>query len=224
MESQRGVYFRREDYASFPIRLLVDVLDLLIFALSCCVLAFLVAVAVPEPRLAFNFILSGFGAIAVLYFVVLKRSRFRTVGYRIGKVRIVGVDGDRPGYWPLIVRMMFGALGPFNWLVDVTWLSQDANRQALRDKFANTYVVRLKAEVAGDGPITFRLLFDLWPSRSFFVKLKPPQPQLDFTGLTMRPEFSVSIERAPENCRFPSGRRSPMGCRSGVRAYAARSA
>jgi uncharacterized RDD family membrane protein YckC len=156
MDSQRGVYFQREDYASFPVRLLVDIIDFVVFALLAAVLAVLIAFVVPEPRLAVDLTLSGSAAVAVLYFVILKRSSFRTVGYRVGKVRIVGLDGGRPGYWPLIVRMMFGALGPFNWLVDLTWLSQDANRQALRDKFANTYVVRLRAQPAGEGPIAYR--------------------------------------------------------------------
>jgi hypothetical protein len=51
---------------------------------------------------------------------------------------------------------MFGVLGPLNWLIDLIWLSSDANRQALRDKSANTYVVKAKAQAAGQGRIVIR--------------------------------------------------------------------
>ena len=36
------------------------------------------------------------------------------------------------------------------------WLSNDSNRQAMRDKFAYTYVVKVKAQAAGNGRIVFR--------------------------------------------------------------------
>jgi hypothetical protein len=66
------------------------------------------------------------------------------------------LDGQAPGYTALTLRMMFGILGPLNWLLDLLWLSNDTNRQALRDKFANTYVVKLNAQAAGSGRIVFR--------------------------------------------------------------------
>jgi len=50
---------------------------------------------------------------------------------------------------------MFGMLGPLNWLIDLTWLSSDANRQALRDKFAGTYVIHANALPAGTGRLGF---------------------------------------------------------------------
>jgi hypothetical protein len=40
---------------------------------------------------------------------------------------------------------MFLFLGPFNYVADLIWLSGDPQRQALRDKFTQTYVVRKKA-------------------------------------------------------------------------------
>jgi len=93
---------------------------------------------------------------ALLYFVVLKRSRFRTLGYRVGGVKIVGLDGRVPGYPSLVLRLLFGMLGPLNWLVDLAWLSNDTHRQALRDKLASTYVVKRNAQAAGEGKIVFR--------------------------------------------------------------------
>ena len=56
----------------------------------------------------------------------------------------------------LTFRLMFGVLGPLNWMVDLLWLSGDPHRQALRDKLAGTYVVRKTAEPAGTGKIVRR--------------------------------------------------------------------
>jgi uncharacterized RDD family membrane protein YckC len=94
--------------------------------------------------------------IVMSYMVVLKRSRFRTLGYRLGGVKIVGLDGGPPSYPSLLLRFTFTALGPLNWCIDLLWLSHDPHRQALRDKFANTYVIRTDAQPAGEGRIVLR--------------------------------------------------------------------
>lgn len=156
MKTADGVYFRREDYAPFWVRLLVDVIDVLMFGALCSALTIPVLITAPFNRTTVNLILLMFVAIAFFYFVILKRSRFRTLGYRVGRVRIVALNGQTPGYAALTLRMMFGMLGPLTWLIDLTWLLNDTNRQALRDKFAKTYVVKARAEVAGTGRIVFR--------------------------------------------------------------------
>jgi hypothetical protein len=43
-----------------------------------------------------------------------------------------------------------------NWLLDLFWLSGDPHRQALRDKFAQTYVVKRTAIPVGAGKLVFR--------------------------------------------------------------------
>ena len=50
-------------------------------------------------------------------------------------------------------------LGPIYWLLDICWLSGDQQRQALLDKLAGTYVVRLHAEPAGAGTFTLQQCF-----------------------------------------------------------------
>jgi uncharacterized RDD family membrane protein YckC len=156
MTSEKGVFFRREDYASFPLRVLVDVLDSVVFVALCAALTAPMILFLPGDRSSLNLILLTWVVVALLYFIILKRSRFRTLGYRVGRVRIVDLKGRVPGYWSLFVRLLFGTVGPMNWLLDLTWLSNDAHRQALRDKFAHTYVVRATAQIAGEGPIVFR--------------------------------------------------------------------
>jgi uncharacterized RDD family membrane protein YckC len=154
---ERGVFFRREDYAPFWKRVLVDLLDLLVFGIIFILLALPVSLLFDGvTRTWLNVITAMFAASLMLYFVVLKRSPFRTAGYRLFNVRIVGLDGNPPGYWALTVRLAFGFFGPLNWLLDLIWLSNDPHRQALRDKFANTYVIKAGAAPSGTGPIAMQ--------------------------------------------------------------------
>jgi uncharacterized RDD family membrane protein YckC len=101
-------------------------------------------------------LLLGWVAILFAYFVIFKRSRFGTVGYRVFKVRIVGLDGQPPSLGSLTLRWSFMALGPLNYLLDLLWLSSDPHRQAVRDKFAHTYVVKQGAEPAGTAKVIYR--------------------------------------------------------------------
>jgi uncharacterized RDD family membrane protein YckC len=90
------------------------------------------------------------------YFVLLKHSKFGTVGYRIGHVRIVNLQGNNPSVYSLTLRLIFAVIGPLNILLDLLWIPSDPHRQSLRDKFASTYVVKRNAQVAGRGEIIFR--------------------------------------------------------------------
>jgi uncharacterized RDD family membrane protein YckC len=103
-----------------------------------------------------DIVLLSLAAVFFCYFVLLKASKIGTLGYRVGRVKIVGPDGRRPGLVPLTLRLMFMTLGPLNYVIDVVWLSSDSHRQALRDKFAQTWVVNRKAEVIGTGPLLCR--------------------------------------------------------------------
>ena len=156
MTATTGVYFRREDYASFWVRALVDVIDFSILGAFCAGLAIVMLMIFPPDRSTVNLILLASSAAGNLYFVVLKHSRLRTFGYRVGRIKIVGSDGNLPSYNSLVWRSLFGLLGPLNWL-DSIWLVNDKHSQALRDKFAGTYVVKTDARPAGGGKTVFRL-------------------------------------------------------------------
>jgi uncharacterized RDD family membrane protein YckC len=144
----QAVYYRYEDYAGFWRRIFVDLIDLVV-VFTVCTLTVFAAWTLSSSGTTTKIILLACAAFAYAYFVPLKRSRFRTVGYRIGGVRVVGMDGDRAGWFALTLRFLFAALGPMNWFVDLGWLSGDPHRQSLRDKFAQTYVVKVQAKPAG---------------------------------------------------------------------------
>jgi uncharacterized RDD family membrane protein YckC len=149
-----GIYYRHDAYASFWLRLLVDLIDALTAGVLCCVAILALSAFVP-PRL----ILFVCAAIWFCYFVLLKRSRGGTVGYRLCGVRIVALDGQRAGLIPLTIRMLFMLFGPFNYLLDLVWMANEPQRQAFRDKLADTYVVKKNAVPAGSGMLNYRVYF-----------------------------------------------------------------
>jgi hypothetical protein len=73
--------------------------------------------------------------------------------------RVIVANGSYPSF--------VGSSEVLNALVDLLWLTGDANRQAVRDKFAGTYVIRLDAAPAGTGPIRIRP-YMFWGMTFFF--------------------------------------------------------
>jgi len=107
--------------------------------------------------------------------VLLKRSKFRTVGYVVAGAKIVNLKGERPSILSLFGRLLFAFVGPLNALIDLFWLTGDVDRQALRDKFASTYVVKRNAIPAGTGTIVFRT-YMFWGMTFLFKEVKRGAP------------------------------------------------
>jgi uncharacterized RDD family membrane protein YckC len=170
VELGQGVYYRREDYAGVWRRLLIEGIDFSVaFALSLGLTIFLLIILAsgndPEETLAAHWrwiLLTVWPAVWFAYLVILKRTRFRTLGYLIGGARIVNLQGKIPGIGPLTVRLAFATIGPINVIIDLFWMTGDDNRQALRDKFAGTYVIKKAAEPAGQGKIVYRNYSFYW--------------------------------------------------------------
>jgi hypothetical protein len=149
-----AVYYRAEDYLGVMKRLLVDFVDAGLAAAVSWIITFVVVVISPS----YNTVLMSmivWGAVWTLYFVVLKGSRFRTLGYVLAGARIVNFRGERPGRLALLGRLAFLVFGPTNFVIDLLWVSSDPCGQALRDKFAHTFVVRKDAVPAGTGRIGY---------------------------------------------------------------------
>jgi len=168
-----GVYFLPEDYASFWLRVLVDVMDAMAIGGAWCLVAIVLFTIFPFNTMTLKLTLAICAVVAFCYLVVLKRSKIGTVGYRIGGVRIVGPDGQRASISALTFRMLLVPLGPLNWFLDLAWLSGDKHRQALRDKLAHTYVVKAKAAPVGTGKIIFRY-YDIFGFNFLFQEIEVP--------------------------------------------------
>ena len=151
----QGVYYHYDDYASVWRRLLIEVIDTIVavtisIGISALLLAFL-----PQDDLLGWALLATWAITWFVYFVALKRTRIRTLGYIISGVRIVNLQGEHPGLLSLSTRLVFAMLGPFNMAIDLFWIPSDGRKQALRDKFAHTYVIKKDAQPAGKGQVVY---------------------------------------------------------------------
>ncbi|HYP08034.1 MAG TPA: RDD family protein [Bryobacteraceae bacterium] len=156
MTDSQGVYFRLEDYASLGRRLIAAAIDGVVLGLICLGAMVAILGSLGFNRATLNAAIVVLLSILFCYGVLLKRSRYRTLGYRIAGVKVVGLDGKRAACSALAMRLLFLPLGPLNWIVDLAWVSGDPHRQSLRDKLAHTYVVKVGAEPIGSGPVLFR--------------------------------------------------------------------
>jgi uncharacterized RDD family membrane protein YckC len=173
MKTADGVYFLHDDYASFWRRLLIVVIDASAIGAAWSVVAVILLTTFPFNRMTLNLTLAIFAVVAFWYLIILKRSKIGTAGYRMGGVRIVGLDGQTASLSALTSGMLLVPLGPFIWFLDFAWLSGDQHRQTLGDKLAHTYVVKAKAAPVGTGKIVVRhyeiLFFNL-----LFQEIKVP--------------------------------------------------
>jgi len=153
-----GVYYSESDYAGLGRRLLILIID------GCVLGAICFALVVGFLYVDYAYFADGrfftfewyFGiclGINFVYLVILKPSRFRTLGYILTGVRIVTLQGTRPTFWQMTWRFLLWVFGPFNILVDVFWIGGDDHKQSIRDKFAYTYVIRKAATPVGGGVI-----------------------------------------------------------------------
>ena len=157
--SLQAVWFFPSDYVGFWRRLAVELVDGVVIVVVLLVVTATVVLLDPAEELndaTLAVLVSGWAVFIYGYFVVLKRSRVNTVGYRLARVRIVDAYGRPPGHGALTLRLSFGLLGPFNVILDMLWIPSDRHKQAPRDKFAHTYVVKANAEPAGPARVVFR--------------------------------------------------------------------
>lgn len=148
-------FYRHSDYIGVFRRLLIDIIDTTLVVIASLIVTALALAVVPEPMSYFA-ILAGCMLIWFAYFVILKHHA-RTLGYILTGARIVNGRGERPSYIALTGRLAFALFGPVNFLLDLLWVSSDPCGQAMRDKFAHTYVVKNTAVPAGQALAVYRV-------------------------------------------------------------------
>jgi uncharacterized RDD family membrane protein YckC len=145
-----GVYFAPDDYVGIGRRIIIFLVDALVLATALFFLATLWSIVLGR----FQGVLMVTALLLVwLYEVVLKRSDFRTVGYRLAGCRIVDLHGQRPSLFALTFRWLLWTFGPSVLLFDLMWSGIDDDRQTLRDRYAGTCLIKHSAVPIGTGEI-----------------------------------------------------------------------
>ena len=146
----RGVYYAPDDYASAGRRVLIFLIDSLVLGLLllAIVVGWIVIRGRPPIVLTLTILM-----VTWVYVVACKRSPLRTVGYWLWDCRLVDLQGRTPSLFSLTVRSLLWMFGPFNLLFDLLWCGIDDDRQTLRDRFAQTCLIRNGAVPIGEGEV-----------------------------------------------------------------------
>jgi uncharacterized RDD family membrane protein YckC len=168
---ETGVYYSSQDLAGFWVRVAVLAIDLALVG-AAVLLLFLTNELAGLPEAAVN---TAALAVAWAYLAGLKAGPKGTLGYQALGLRLVGLSGEPATLAQCTLRFMFLFFGPLNGFVDSLWLASDPNRQALRDKFARTYVIRAGALPAGSGPIVYTNYF-IAALSFLFAEVRRPDP------------------------------------------------
>jgi uncharacterized RDD family membrane protein YckC len=151
-----GVYYLNEDYIGLGKRLLILAVDFCVIALGAWITDLLWH-SLPPNETATMVLGWGFPVSVLVYLTAIKASDIRTLGYRLIGVKVVTFKGKRPSVLRMIFRLFIWLLGPLNIVMDLIWVGIDQDRQALRDRFAGTCVVKVNASPIREAPIHLSL-------------------------------------------------------------------
>jgi len=170
--ARHGVLYQPGDYLGFWKRVLISVVDVGVVLVSAVILGMVAEALLGLDPEAENDVLvfAILGIVAVTYLIFLKRSAARTIGYRLFRARIVNLRGETPTVWQMLQRLGFVTFGPGNYIIDLAWIGQEGTKQALRDKWAGTYVIRAEAEPRAEGDVE-TALHDLLGFSVFFEEV-----------------------------------------------------
>ena len=146
-----GVYFAADDYIGVGRRLLMVCVDTVVLGLMVWMLSSVwVHLFGNYERFAGVVVLAAW-----LYLVPLKRSAWRTIGYRVIGAKLVNLQGARPVLWLLTLRSLLWLFGfsPVTLLLEFLWCHVDCDRQSLRDRITNTCLVKHHATPIGTGEV-----------------------------------------------------------------------
>lgn len=180
----RGVLYNPADYIGFWKRVVITLIDLVTILLVWILVYLLLGLIPRAGAILADESNGGYIMVALLlliafgYLVFLKRRPQGTFGYRLFRARIVNLKGDRPTIWQMMQRFAFLFIGPFNYMFDVLWITSDATKQALRDKWAGTYVIRADARPESTGPIV-GVSYDILAVRMLIEEVEEKRPPLE---------------------------------------------
>lgn len=140
-----GVIYEKKEYAGFLKRVVIALVDIIVIGVVsvCCLYVTYFIFYYEDTFYKFNFFFTLI--FSIFYLAVLKRSRFRTVGYILTRVKVVDLNGQRPSIFKMILRVLLQLIGPFEIVIDILWLTSEATKQTLRDKYIGTYVINQHA-------------------------------------------------------------------------------
>ena len=156
-----GVYYKTDSYAGFWTRILAWTIDIF-FLLFLFVLSIVSSVYLPNNQ-EINIYFLLWIVFCFFYLTVIKTTENSTLGFYITKLKLVNLSGQKPSFLTMTLRFLLLSMGPFELPIDLIWLTGEETKQTLRDKFAETYVIKKSSLPIGEAPIvSTRLCVNGW--------------------------------------------------------------
>lgn len=134
------------NYAGYGQRLIAALLDGLIVGVTNFMIGIVIGVVTGGDQNGTVSTLSyliGLG-VSVGYFVFYQAEQGQTVGKRVMGIRVVGVNGKTPTPMTFFLREIIGkTISAFILFIGYLMPLWDGRKQALHDKIANTFVVKV---------------------------------------------------------------------------------
>jgi uncharacterized RDD family membrane protein YckC len=152
-----GVLFRKSDYVGVIPRVLIDIVDIAVIGIPGFGTLLVAASMYREERIM-GLLLLVWVILGFLYLGPWKSTGYPTLGYWIFRVKLVNASGNKVDFWQASGRALFLLIGPANYLIDLFWLYGEIPRQALRDKFNGTYLIKKNAVIESKGKLVPKVL------------------------------------------------------------------
>lgn len=150
-ESKTGVFYHKDDYASFSRRVIAGIIDIYVIIVFSTI--FLIFTKLLNEQISFNSNFIILIDMAFIYLTFLKRSDLRTIGYYITGIKIVDLTGSKPSLYNMFLRIIIFIIGTYDYSKSIELLKTELTKQTFRDKYLGNYVIKVDAEPVGSGPI-----------------------------------------------------------------------
>ena len=151
LESDIGIYYHEDDYASFSRRIIAAIIDISVIILFSSMILLFTRVLNDQINIksSYLFLIS----LTLVYFTFFKRSKLRTIGYILTRIKIVDLSGSKPSLYNMFMRVILLIAGPDDYSKSIELVKIEKTKQSLRDKYLGNYVVNVNAKPIGSGPI-----------------------------------------------------------------------
>jgi uncharacterized RDD family membrane protein YckC len=174
----RFAIYHPSDYAGFWRRAAIAVVDLTVLVVAD--VAAFIGLAATLSFMSMPSILLPLAAclaIDYLYLTVVKGSRFRTLGYRMARCRVVSISGEQASLAQMSLRLAVAIL--VNPLENLISVANGRHRQAVSDEVAGTLVVRTGAAPVGWSRRVRQMLFFM---RQVYIVSRPYGDPVEHRG------------------------------------------
>lgn len=149
-----GEFIMNQEYAGFGIRLLAWLIDTILLSIVGGVLAGILVVTGTtrgtENIVGYTNVLSNLLSLIIsfVYFVFLQAKYGQTLGKKVMNIKVVTASGGTPSMLTFFLREIIGKfISALIIMIGYLMVLWDPKKQALHDKIAGTYVVKIRNKV-----------------------------------------------------------------------------